>query len=86
MKGYIASMKGRPMLVDQRGHVYQRIRSSEATGRAFWRCREFKHKDWHCKANVVSLHNKITRITGSHEHPPLEKETPSQSRSRQSSK
>lgn len=65
-KGYVASKKGRPMLVDQRDYVYVTNRLSKKTGRVFWRC-SFGFKG--CKARAVSEHDKITRLFQTHNHP-----------------
>ena len=73
VKGYtISSHKKRvkPMLVDQRGHVYQRITFSKNTPKVYWGCEKRRQKSLPCRANLVSLHNKIISIKGTHNHSP----------------
>ena len=62
------SNRGNAMLVDQRNHTYFWNRKYESTGKIFWTCSG--RKKLKCKARVVSVHNKITKITGVHAHPP----------------
>ena len=62
------SNRGTEMLVDQRNYTYRYNRKSPATGKTFWICSS--RRTIKCMARVVSVHNKITKITGEHSHPP----------------
>lgn len=68
VRGYCMSNRGTAMLVDQRNYTYRYNRKSPATGKTFWICSS--RRTIKCMARVVSVHNKITKITGEHSHPP----------------
>jgi len=71
VKGYAESNRGRAMLVDQRGYVYQinRFAKGKNSGNVFWQC-QLRRKKEPCKVGAVSRQNKIIKITGVHNHPP----------------
>ena len=68
VKGYTIVKRGGIALVDQKNHTYLKNRKYESTGKIFWTCSG--RKKLKCMARVVSVHNKITKITGEHAHPP----------------
>ena len=68
VKGYTIVKRGGIALVDQKNHTYLKNRKYESTGKIFWTCSG--RKKLKCMARVVSVHNKITKITGVHAHPP----------------
>ena len=72
VKGYAESNRGRAMLVDQRGYVYQinRFAKGKNSGNVFWQCQYRRAKKEPCKVGAVSRQNKIIKITGIHNHPP----------------
>ena len=70
VKGYTTSSHKKPMLVDQRGYVYQRIMVSKKSPRAYWGCEKRRQKLLPCSAKVVTLHNKIISMKGTHNHSP----------------
>ena len=74
VKGYTISSHKRPMLVDQRGYTYQISRFSKSSSKAFWRCQRSRSRqiEGPCYARAISLHNKITLLSGVHNHNPPE--------------
>ena len=68
VKGYCMSNRGTAMLVDQRNYTYRYNRKSPSTSKTFWICSH--RRAIQCMARVVSVNNKITKITGQHCHPP----------------
>ena len=74
VKGYTISSHKRPMLVDQRGYTYQISRFSKNSSKAFWRCQRSRSRqiEGPCNARAISLHNKITLLSGVHNHNPPE--------------
>ena len=71
VKGYAESSRGRAMMVDQRGYVYQinRFAKGRNTGNVFWQC-HLRRKKEPCRVGAVSRQNKIIKFTGTHNHPP----------------
>lgn len=65
MKGYIHSKMGAALLVDQRDFCYWVARKAE-NGKVFWVCCRKKSG---CRARAVTFKNKITKISGKHNHP-----------------
>ncbi len=63
-KGFSLTQKGNPQLVDQRDKIYQKNRYSSVPGKIFWRCKYWKTQ--RCLAACITLHNKITRLSGEH--------------------
>ena len=78
VKEYVASPLGKTRMVDQRGFVYVVNRYNQVSGKAFWRCSMRKIRK--CPVNAVTLQNKITKISGEHNHqdpnPQIEHTTP----------
>ena len=70
MKGYTIIRRGGIALVDQRNHSYIRNRKSEyGTGRTWWLCSFARKKGETCKARLVTIENKIIKMSGEHTHP-----------------
>ena len=69
VKDYVTSNSGKPnKMVDQRGFVYCQIRTTESTGKRFFKC-----SLWHmnkCMVRASAVHNRITGIRGEHNHSP----------------
>ena len=70
--GYASSSHKKPLLVDQRGYTYQISRFSKSSSKAFWRCQRSRSRQLPCSARAISLHNKITLLSGAHNHSPPE--------------
>ena len=68
VKGYTPSMQGAPMLVDQNDYCYKLDKRSKTTCRLFWRCSVDK-KSFKCNARVVSIGDKIVKMSSEHTHP-----------------
>ena len=62
------------MLVDLKGYTYQINRFSKCSSKAFWRCQKSRSRqiEGPCNARAISLHNKITLLSGTHNHNPPE--------------
>ena len=61
------SRMGTSMLVDQRDYTYYVNRKSQ-NSKVFWECtNRRKHK---CGARAVTTFNKITKLSGEHNHEP----------------
>ena len=74
IKGYTIARRGAIALVDQRNFTYIRNGKSQyGTGRVWWLCGFARAKgDTNCKARLVTLQNKIIKMSREHNHPPPE--------------
>ena len=69
MKGYTLIRRGGIALVDQRNHSYIRNRKSESTDRIWWLCSSARRKGENCKARLITIQNKVIKMSGEHNHP-----------------
>ena len=78
IKGYTIARRGAIALVDQRNFTYIRNGKSQyGTGRVWWLCGfardlALRAKGENCKARLVTLQNKIIKMSREHNHPPPE--------------
>lgn len=66
---YITSQRGRKLLVDTDGYIYQFQKSrKDGNNRSVWRCRQYK-RNW-CRCTLYTESSVIIYSSGNHKHPP----------------